>query len=214
MLSSCNDVLDEILSKYRKILIYGEAGSGKTNIMLNMLLCSSKSGIGNFYYISTEGSTFLNRVLSLGTTSNNALFSVAIDQNHLAQLIIDIVMFYPRPLAVFVDSINHYYRIEAVEQHSLRLFLNMLILLDMISHINTYIVASAQVKADEIYGEAIAGYEYLALWADAIATIEKLSNRTRILRFIKPPTDLEFKFLIINSGIKWIDVQRSTMKLQ
>ncbi|MEM1561156.1 MAG: hypothetical protein QXN35_06350, partial [Ignisphaera sp.] len=71
-----------LLSRYRRILIYGEAGSGKTNIMLNILLCSSKSD-SNFYYISTEGSAFLNRVVELGITSNNILFSVALDQNHL-----------------------------------------------------------------------------------------------------------------------------------
>ncbi|MEM0153430.1 MAG: AAA family ATPase [Ignisphaera sp.] len=204
MLSICNSVLDKVLlSRYRRILIYGEAGSGKTNIMLNILLCSSKSD-SNFYYISTEGSAFLNRVVELEITSNNILFSVALDQNHLIQLIIDIITMYRHPQAIFIDSINHFYRIEAVEQQSLRMFLNMLTLLDLISYGNIYVITSAQIKADEQYGEVIAGYEYLSIWADAIVAIEKLSNRTRILRFVKPSTDLEFRFLITENGIRWL----------
>ncbi len=202
-LSICNDILDRILlPKYRKILIYGEAGSGKTNVMLNILLCSKTNN--NLYYISTEGSTFLDRVLSLKIASHNILFSIALDQNHLAQLIIDIVMMYKNPQAILIDSINHFYRIEATKQQSLRMFLNILTLLDLISYGNIYVIASAQVKADEYYGEAIAGYEYLSMWADTIVAIEKFSNSTRVLRLVKPSIDLKFKFLITRSGIKWL----------
>ncbi|MCS7112257.1 MAG: hypothetical protein N3D82_05610 [Ignisphaera sp.] len=183
------------------MVIYGEAGSGKTNIMLNMLLCSKP--INSLYYISTEGSIFLNRVLSLGISSENILFSIALDQDHLAHLIIDIIAMGRSPQAVFIDSINHFYRVESVDQRNIRMFLNILALLDVISYKSTYVIASAQVKADE-YGEIVAGYEYLSMWAECIAVIEKSSNRTRLLRFVKPPIDLKFKFLVTGNGIKWL----------
>jgi len=203
MLLTCNNLLDRIISSNRKILIYGEAGSGKTNIMLNMLLCSLKINNSNIYYISTEGSTFLNRVINLGIDSDKVLFSIAMDQHHLTQLIIE-TMKCKNLLALFIDTINHYYRIEAIEPQNIKMFLNILTLLDMISN-NSYVIASAQVKVDE-HSEIVAGYEYLLMWADAIVLIKKLSNRSRILRFIKPSINQEFKFLIIKNGIKWVNI--------
>jgi predicted ATP-dependent serine protease len=203
MLLTCNSLLDKIISSNRKILIYGEAGSGKTNIMLNMLLCSLKINNSNIYYISTEGSTFLNRVINLGIDSDKVLFSIAIDQHHLTQLIIE-TMSCKNLLALFIDTINHYYRIEAVEPQNIKMFLNILTLLDMISS-NSYVIASAQVKVDE-HSEIVAGYEYLLMWADAVVFIKKLSNRSRVLRFIKPSINQEFKFLIIKNGIKWVTI--------
>lgn len=203
MLSMCNERLNQIVfPRYRKVLFYGEAGSGKTNVMLNALLCSKP--VNNLYYISTEGSTFLNRVISLGISSKDILFSIAIDQDHLAHLVLDIITRGGKPEAVFIDSINHFYRVEAMEQQGTRTFLNTLILLDAISRMGAYVIASAQIKADEYYGEVIAGYEYLSMWAECIAAIEKLGNRTRVLRFVKPAIDSEFKFLVTENGIKWL----------
>uniref|UniRef100_A0A7C2VMN5 Uncharacterized protein n=1 Tax=Ignisphaera aggregans TaxID=334771 RepID=A0A7C2VMN5_9CREN len=61
VLSIGNKELDEVLfSSPKKVVIYGEAATGKTNILLTILKHSVKE-LGRddaIFYISTEGSVF------------------------------------------------------------------------------------------------------------------------------------------------------------
>jgi len=59
-ISICNKEIDEILFKKPvKVVIYGVAGSGKTNLLLNILKCSQINDFAAIF-ISTEGMTFAN----------------------------------------------------------------------------------------------------------------------------------------------------------
>lgn len=204
-LSICNGELDRILfSKPSKILIYGEAATGKTNLLLNIIKCSmneldpSKA----VFFISTEGSVFIDRALKLKLLKDNIFYSVALDQQHLISMILDILKNLERhtSITVFIDSINNHYRVEAVSHEGLALFVKLLILLNSLAESGSYILASAQVKFDT---KEVPGHEYLLSWADIVLEVLK-KPLYRVLRFRKPLIDTEFCFYITISGIRWI----------
>lgn len=207
-LSSCNRELDEILfSKPSKIVIYGEAATGKTNLLLNILRCSAGmlSQEEIIYYISTEGSTFLEKISKLRLNDEKVLISIALDQNHLMSLLIEILKSLDRyfPYCIIVDSINSHYRIESTTIEGLVMFNEILTLLDTLNSNGTNIIVSAQVR--DIGGEQeIPGHEYLQRWADIILYISKDHPFYRVLKFRKPYIDKFFYFDITLTGVRWV----------
>ncbi|MEM2627134.1 MAG: hypothetical protein QW775_02665 [Ignisphaera sp.] len=207
-LSTCNRELDEIIfSKPNKVLIYGEAASGKTNLLLNVLRCStnlSKLGYAIFF-ISTEGSTFLERMFKLRLLEENLFISGAIDQNHLASLILDIIrMFYRyKPLCIIIDSINSHFRVESSTPEGLAMFIKILTILDTLNKCGIHVISSAQVRSFDEEQE-IPGYEYIYRWADIALNITRGHPFYRVLRFSKPNIEKLFYFDITLSGIRWI----------
>jgi len=207
MLRSCNDELDEILLKRAsRIVFYGEAGAGKTNLILSILKCSIQSidPSLSFIYISTEGSTVLNRFTRLGLDKQNIFFAMALDQLHIIEILLKTLhdLRYIRPIVIAIDSINHHYRIEALNNGA-RKFLEILILLDYLNEHGVYIISSAQVHMEN-GEEVISGIDIINLWADFIVEIRKDSKGTRTLRFVKPNIAESFRFVITDSGIAWI----------
>ncbi|MEL9940072.1 MAG: hypothetical protein QW632_01150 [Ignisphaera sp.] len=199
MLSTCNSQLDGILfSKPSKIVVYGIAGSGKTNFLLNILKCSKISN-ENIVYISTEDPVFINRAIELGLESSNFYFASALSQEHLISLILDSMQF--NVITIIVDSINHLYRVESEKDYASKLFVDILVLLDSLNKKGIAIITSAQVKLEE---NIIAGYEYLNIWADKIIEIKVLPNKTRTIRIIKPAISHEIPFVITSKGIEWL----------
>jgi len=207
MLRSCNNELDEILlRRASRIVFYGEAGSGKTNLILNILKCSIQSMDSSlsFIYISTEGSIVLDRFIKLGLNRQNLFFAMTLDQSHIIEVLLQILhdMKHVRPIAIVVDSINHYYRIEALNNGNKK-FLEVLILLDYFNDHGIYVISSAQVHIEN-GEEMISGIDIINLWADFIVEIKKDSKSTRILRFVKPNIAKSFRFVITDSGIAWV----------
>ncbi len=207
MLRSCNSELDEILlKKASRIVFYGEAGAGKTNLILSILRCSIQSidPTLSFIYISTEGSTVLNRFIRLGLNRENLFFAITLDQSHVIETLLQILhdMKYVRPAAIVVDSINHYYRIEALNNDNKK-FLEILILLDYFNEHGIYIISSAQVHTEN-GNEIISGIDIINLWADFIIEIKKDVKGIRMLNFIKPNIVKNFRFVITDNGISWI----------
>lgn len=205
-LSICNEELDQLFfSEPRKILFYGEAASGKTNLLLNIIKCSISSlePYEALFYISTEGSISIERILRLRLLSHNLFFSIAIDQYHILMLILDIIKRIDafRPVCLFIDSINSHYRIESISHEGIILFLKLLTLLDILSRNNIYIIASAQIKFGE---QMVPGYEYLSYWTDIEVEVLRERSVYRILRFHKPFLDKIFYFTIVLNGIRWI----------
>ncbi|MEM0026843.1 MAG: hypothetical protein QXT53_02255 [Ignisphaera sp.] len=199
MLSTCNQQLDAILfSRPSKTIVYGVAGSGKTNFLLNILKCS-KMNNKNIVYISTEDPVFMNRAIELGLESNNFYFASALSQEHLISLILESIQF--NIVMIIIDSINHLYRVESERNSASKLFVDILVLLDSLNKKGITVVASAQVKLVE---NIIAGYEYLDIWADKIIEIRVLPNKTRTIRIIKPAISHEMSFVITSKGVKWL----------
>ncbi len=207
MLKSCNTELDEILLKRAsKIVFYGEAGVGKTNVILSIFKCSIQNADPtlSFIYISTEGSIVLSRVIELGLNKKNLLFARVLDQSHIIDVLLQILhnVIDVKPIIIAIDSINHYYRIEALNE-GIKKFLEILILLDSLNNHGVYVLSSAQVHIED-GEEVISGIEIINLWADFIIEIKKDSRSTRILKFIKPDIAKRFRFVITDRGVAWI----------
>lgn len=199
MLSTCNSQLDSILfSKPSKIVVYGAAGSGKTNFLLNILKCSEINN-ESIVYISTEDPVFIDRAIELGIESSNFYFASALNQEHLISLILESMQF--NVIMIIVDSINHLYRVESGKDYASKLFVDILVLLDSLNKRGITIITSAQVKLGE---NIVAGYEYLDIWADKIIEIRVLPNKTRTIRIIKPAISHEISFVITSNGVKWL----------
>lgn len=205
-LSICNKELDNILFlEPKKLVIYGEAATGKTNLLLNVVKCSVNSLKSEeaIFYISTEGSTFLNKALKLRLAKENVFFSIAIDQQHLAILLIEILRNLKsyKPVCVIVDSINRHYRVESTSAEGLIIFIEILTLLDALNRNGAYILTSAQVR----YGDQeVPGYEYLYRWADIVVYTLREHPFYRVLKIHKPKVDAAFYFDITLTGIRWL----------
>jgi predicted ATP-dependent serine protease len=198
-ISTCNENLDEILFKKPvRAVIYGAAGSGKTNLLLSILKCSKVDNLATIF-ISTEGMTFINRVTRLSIETKNIYFALALSQDHLISLILDSLKY--RTALIIIDSINHLYRVEFKENGSRNPFTYLLVLLNSINEKGVTIIASAQVRFDE---NTPAGFEYLEAWCDTMLELSVLPNKTRVLKIIKPALKTSYKFVITDYGITWL----------
>lgn len=209
-LSTCNKELDQILfSKPNKILIYGEAAAGKTNFLLNIIKCSTSllSPTDALFYISTEGSIFIQRALKLKLLGKNVFFSTAVDQQHLLSLVLEVLKSIDsyNPICLFIDSINSHYRVESITSEGINNFIAVLTILDLLNKNNVYVLSTAQVKSGET---DISGYEYLYPWANIILKISRESGLYRTLKFHKPNITDVIRFSISFNGIQWIHSQR------
>ena len=216
-LTSCNEELDSILfNEPKKILVYGRAASGKTNFILNVLKCSISrvKELHNlhrtlFVYISTEGSSYIERAEQLGLLdSENVMYAEALDTLHLISLINTLIKssMISHVAMIAIDSINFHYRIEASSIDEVRRFVMLLTLLDVISSNGVWILASAQIRESANYIEDLthiepSGFQYLEPWADVIARIEVL-HQHRIF-VVEKPKHLEIPFSIVQEGIVW-----------
>ncbi len=206
--SICNEILDSLFSEPKKILIYGEAASGKTNLILNLLKCSLANGfIGKktAVYISTEGSEYQYRAIQLNLYSPNILFAEAIDQDHLLELIlklyVDIDLMNLGLLVI--DSINNFYRVEAESIDGLKKFIALLAILSSLNReYNVYILTSAQIRVGEEGLEEPSGMKYLFPWADIVMKTV-IGENTRIL-IVEKPLSFALRFHIGEDGISWI----------
>jgi predicted ATP-dependent serine protease len=198
-ISTCNKELDRILfNKTPKVVVYGIAGSGKTNFLLNILKCSElDDALGIF--ISTESMILINRVARLGIESKSIYFAPAISQDHLVSLILDALKH--NVALLIIDSINHLYRVEFREGEHGGPFTHLLTLLNSVNERGVTIIASAQVSLDE---NTPAGFEYLELWCDTMLELYVLPNKTRILKFVKPNLKTTYRFVITDYGITWL----------
>jgi predicted ATP-dependent serine protease len=207
-LSICNSNIDKIFfSKLNKILIYGEAAVGKTNLLLNIIKCSVDKLASNevIYFISTEGSTFLEKFRKLKLVNEKVLVSIAIDQLHLITMLIDIIREINKryPLCIIIDGINSHYRVESSTTEGMIFFTEILTLLDSLSNSGSYVISSAQVRS--INGkQEVPGQEYLQHWADVVAYISRDHPFYRVFKFYKPPIDKVYYFDIKFDGVRWI----------
>lgn len=189
---------------YGKVtLIYGGAGSGKTNLCLWVMSRSSEPSL----YLSTEGplpTELLERYSLLGKQFYfKELFG-------LEDMSIQLVnMFLSSLLGTFknicVDSINAHYRYEVMERVDANKLLNTA--LSILSHASTRlglrVLLVAQVREEE--GEIVpSGYEILDFWSDIIIAVSKDGSK-RIAEVIKPREikGLRVEFSISNRGIEF-----------
>ncbi len=190
------------------VLIYGVAGSGKTNLVLYILkyLTEHSSNV-NHYYISTEGSTFAHLLERYDLIKyNNVWFTEVINLDHLLESLLKILTRSRNVGTVVIDSVNNHYRFELFFNRRANTLLNLVLaILHIITSKNKYpSIITAQTTIDELGNVRVSGESIIKFWSDVIIKVERTEINQRVACF-ELPSDLRGKcisFIIGEDGVK------------
>ena len=201
------EIIDKILKDNNSLLVYGEAATGKTSLLLHIVKTISMNGL-NALFISTEGSLYQARVSLEPENYSNVLFTEIYGLDELLEYVLLYVPLLHKIRYIVIDSINALYRLSSWEEGSIEKFgLINALLKEFVNKRNGLLFASAQVRAVDDSSEVIAsGMSILEYWFDIIIQLRRESGK-RILKIIKPKGYerelIEFK--ITSKGIEWIE---------
>jgi len=192
-------------------LLYGEAGSGKTNLALYILsIIAKKLPSHMHFFISSEGSLFKHLIdrYKLGNL-DNVLFSEVINGEHLLSTIIDIALNYKGKLgSIIIDSVNNFYRDEVLYHKDANLILNtiMSLITSLASSTRSYSIVTAQVRQKPEGGVEISGSQILMFWSDIVMKLSK-EDEFKVLEVIHPNLfrGAKMKFVIGSGGVEIIE---------
>ncbi len=191
--------LDELVEKCGgPVLIYGEAGTGKTTLILEAL----RNAKGRAVYVGTEGpAAYQPRVETLGNLGH-ALFVDVDSLEEQTKLLLTLARLGPRILNMLVvDSINSLYRLEGdIQRAGLMLGLQMAVLRQLsVKGVTTLITGQVHGEGDEASGMWLIGF-----WSPLIIRLER-AGRERVLEVVKP-SHYRFKarFVITGWGVEWV----------
>ncbi len=200
--------IDEAIKPGNMVLFYGEAGAGKTRILLEITRSLSMAGL-KVLFIGTEDTLYYEIVSKRPGDFSNAFFIDTRDIYGLADILLRITMKREHSYIV-VDSINAPYRLVAYRETSLSWLGLVLALLRRYSLVNeTIVFSSAQVRGgyrdDESEVQA-SGMRVLEFWYDVIVRVGR-DEYGRFAELVKPPRkeDNRARFLITGEGVEWID---------
>ncbi len=165
-----DELIDVIIGK--TVLLYGEAGSGKTNLSLWLLSNIVRRRGGRGVFISTDGPKFIH-LLSRYSVPDNTLFLTALTTEHIISSLIQALRD-PRNISVVViDPVNGLYRYEVLmSREATRTFSNLLALAAKLKEVsNSTLILTAQVRFDERL--SFSGEEFLRFWSDVIIRLSK-----------------------------------------
>ena len=203
-ITGCRE-LDDLIKPGTTTLFYGEAGIGKTNLLLTIAdnICPV---LGNCLYIGTEDTLYYERIARKPERYENVLFTHVWDFDELLKYVLTIVYFSPFK-ALFIDSINALYRLVAYREDSITRYGLMLGLLTRKTiNENIYLFASAQVRMGyrEEEEEVVAsGMPILEFWFNNIFKMSEDENG-RFVESVKPVEGVKKYFIITSEGIEWI----------
>jgi len=201
------EIIDKILKDNNSLLVYGEAATGKTSLLLHIVKTISMNGL-NALFISTEGSLYQARVSLEPENYSNVLFTEIYGLDELLEYVLLYVPLLHKIRYIVIDSINALYRLSSWEEGSIEKFgLINALLKEFVNKRNGLLFASAQVRAVDDSSEVIAsGMSILEYWFDIIILLRR-ENGKRVLKIIKPRGYerelIEFK--ITSKGIEWIE---------
>ena len=201
------EIIDKILKDNNSLLVYGEAATGKTSLLLHIVKTISLNGL-NALFISTEGSLYQARVSLEPENYSNVLFTEIYGLDELLEYVLLYVPLLHKIRYIVIDSINALYRLSSWEEGSIEKFgLINALLKEFVNKRNGLLFASAQVRAVDDSSEVIAsGMSILDYWFDIIIQLRR-ENGKRVLKIIKPRGYerelIEFK--ITSKGIEWIE---------
>lgn len=191
----------------RVSLFFGEAGVGKTNLVLWLLSILSRERPSlRFIYVGTEGSAYMpvvNRYYFL----ENTLFTTVYSSSDLFRIVAEIYIKYGSELGVVViDSVNNFYRSDAALVPNANKLLNSMLslLVDSVVRRGLTCLLTAQVSvSDEETG--ISGLSLLRYWCDNIIKLTRVRGTLRELT-LEYPKDIELtlRYTIDSNGIRWI----------
>jgi len=200
-------IIDRILKDNNSLLVYGEAATGKTSLLLHIVKTISINGL-NALFISTEGSLYQARVSLEPENYSNVLFTEIYGLDELLEYVLLYIPLLHKIRYIGIDSINALYRLSSWEEGSIEKFgLINALLKEFVNKRNGLLFASAQVRAVDDSSEVIAsGMSILEYWFDIIIQLRR-ENGKRVLKIIKPrgyeKELIEFK--ITSKGIEWIE---------
>jgi KaiC/GvpD/RAD55 family RecA-like ATPase len=185
--------------------VYGEAGVGKTNLVLWLLSNLSRTSGLDVVYISTEGPLY-SSLLSRYEFPENTLFAEVYDINSLLQVVFRIYSFKKLFKAIAIDSINNFYRVEVLQLEGINKILNTILALlaDMVINRSLTCILTAQVSQSE-EDVRVSGFQILKYWYDILIRLERVGSGVRRLS-IEYPKDLvlSMSYVISDRGIEWV----------
>mgnify|MGYP000135472172 CR=1 FL=1 len=196
------DLYNDLLLKEKcMILIYGEAGSGKTNLTLFLLAKASRNGRRGIY-ISTEGKIY--QALVDQDKFTNVFFSEVYDLNELSKLIFELKTLLDKlddkKMVIVVDTINSLYRLQENLEHAVTVLNMQLALLYKLSRLGCTVIVTGQVRErleEEVHTTTsvdVSGSTYLRFWPDIIIRLERVGVRRMLI--VEKPIDMELGFEI------------------
>ena len=196
------DLYNDLLLKEKcMILIYGEAGSGKTNLTLFLLAKASRNGRRGIY-ISTEGKTY--QALVNQDRFTNVFFSEVYELNELSKLIFELETLLDtlngERMVIVIDTINSLYRLQENLEHAVTVLNMQLALLYKLSRLGCTVIVTGQVRErleEEVHATTsidVSGSTYLRFWPDIIIRLERIGIRRMLI--VEKPIDMELGFEI------------------
>jgi len=191
---------DELLLKKNSvILIYGEAGTGKTNLVLH-LLTRIRNEKCKGIYVSTEGKTY--QALIDKERFNHILFVEVYSMEQLNKLFLELIPYVigKDVRVVVIDTINSLYRLQEDLEYAV-IALNMqLAMLHKLSRMGCTAIITGQVRGqlEESHITTasidVSGALYLRFWSDVIIRLERMGVRRMLI--VEKPINMKLGFKI------------------
>jgi len=108
------EIIDKILKDNNSLLVYGEAATGKTSLLLHIVKTISLNGL-NALFISTEGSLYQARVSLEPENYSNVLFTEIYGLDELLEYVLLDVLLRRKIRYIVIDSINALYSLKSWE---------------------------------------------------------------------------------------------------
>lgn len=196
--------IDELISGTPTNLFYGEAGSGKTNLLLTIAenVCRE---LRPCIYVNTEDVLFYEIVSRRSSKYENVFFANALGYEEFHDYVVKNILYMPFR-ALFVDSINSLYRLIAHQDSAAAKYgLLVSLVVKRTLDLNAYLFASAQVRASYSSEEEFvaSGMSILDYWFEAIFKVDR-DESGRFVECVKPVRGIKAYFEITSEGIAWI----------
>ena len=177
------------------IFVYGEAGSGKTNLATWLSSMAIASGY-KVFYLSSEGELFVDRILGFCEYLENRCAlnmlqsSIVMDFYDQTQEILRLYNEMSRSMIskalIVVDSINGLFREIAEREEAIRALAYQSSILRALASLGASVMATGQVRAYEEAEIEASGAKYISWWATHIYRLKRLKNGLRELLLLKP----------------------------
>jgi predicted ATP-dependent serine protease len=185
------------------VLVYGEAGAGKTVLAVEAL--KHRCRLGTCVYVSSEGTDFIKRLENVQAPFANILVKEVIDTYDLVDSTIEVEQLIDQGHTlrlIVVDSINATLRREAWSDDIARALAYVAASLHTVANVGGIpVILTGQVHAVDEGIEAV-GLSIIAPWLDRVVRLEREAEGVR--RLVVEDYGFVCRFRIEDRGITWL----------